>query len=846
MYDNNGCNQTITGQTNTITIKATQTPTITCGNSTTTSVSYNWTACSGVTDYSISTNDGSGPQAAANQSILNYTLNGVTPGGAATITVTPNGTGCYSAATLSCTANNCPSPTIDTHPIPSTKCTGESTSFNIAQTGGATIQWQVSTNGGTTYTNISPSTIYSGETGLTLTISDVSGLTGNLYRAKVTEAGGLCSITSNPALLTVNGLPTAVITGTTAICSGKSTDLTVTLTGTAPWNYSYSDGTSTIVKNAISTSPSKITVTPSLTTTYTLMSVSDAYCTGTYNGSAVITIKSIPVATPISDSTLCHKTNKATIAFISTPTGASFDWTNTDASIGLASSGTGDINKFEVQNTTASPITNTIVATPTLAGCVGLPIQFHLTINPFLTTKITATDSTMTSISFKWDPVSGATSYDVSEAVKSNGTAANTFTSVSLPTPLSTTYTHGGLTMGDKVTLQVNPKGAIGTCYLPAMLTAMTDSCRKASILTQPKSVSKCITGTASFTFTAKGNDSISGVQWQVSQDGTTWNNISNSPPYTGVNTTSLSISDLTGLNGNKYRASVLGTINACEIFTNVVDLNVFAVPVANFSMNKETGCAPLNVTFTNTSGYSDATITWEFGDGTSLTKNVDNDFDETHIFQLADSFNISLIVNRNGCSDTLTQKVRVKSPAIAKFIADKTSLPLLDPSIQLTNLSSSNSIIYKWTFDDNSPISTLKNPKHVFDATPGDHMITLYTSSINSFSDTSCTDMYQQKITILDDVIYYIPNTFTPNGDEVNNTFQPVFYSGFDPQHYYFSIYNRWGELIFESYNPSYGWDGTYGNKIVETATYVWKVQFKEKQTEKEHIKTGYLNLIK
>ncbi len=844
--DNNGCSQNITGQNNTITIKAKETPSLTCGTSTTSSVSFNWTACNGVTDYSISTDIGTGPQAGANQTLLNYTLNGVTSGANGSITVTPNGTGCYSSATLSCTANNCPSPTIDSHPTPLTKCTGENASFTITQTGGSTFQWEVSSNGGTSYTAITPSSIYSGETSLTLTISDVTGLTGNLYRVKVTEAGGTCSIFSNPAKLTVNLLPTATLTGTTAICNGKTTDLSVALTGKAPWNISYSDGTTTSTKTNILSSPTLITVSPTLNTTYSLLSVTDANCTGTFSGTAVITVNQIPVITPISDSTLCHKSNKATVVFSSTPTGATFDWTNTDVSIGLGASGTGSISKFEVQNITNSPITNKIEVTPTLAGCVGSPIQFHLTINPFLTTKITTTDSSMTSISFKWDTVSGATSYEVSDAVNSNGSAANTFIAVSLPTPLTTNYTHGGLTMGDKVTLKVNPKGATGTCYLPAFLSAMTDICKKATILTQPKTVSKCITGNANFTFTAKGNDSISGIQWQTSKDGINWNNINNTSPYSGVTTFSLGISDLTGLNGSKYRASVLGTINSCEIFTNIVDLNVFDVPKAKFMIDKVTGCAPLQVTFTNNSGYNDASITWEFGDGTSLTKNVDNNLDEKHTYQLADSFNVSLIVNRNGCSDTLTQKVKVKSPAIAKFMVDNTTIPLLDPMIHLTNLSSSNSVIYKWTFDDNSPISTLKNPKHVFDAVPGDHVITLYASSINSFSDTSCISVFQQKITISNELIYYIPNTFTPNGDELNNTFQPVFYSDFDPQHFYFSIYNRWGELIFESYNPSYGWDGTYGNKIAETGTYVWKVQFKRKQTEEEHIQTGYLNLIR
>ncbi len=843
--DNNGCTKNITGQSNKVTIKAIEKPTITCGNSTTSSITYNWTACTGVTDYSISTNDGTGVKTATNQTGLSFTLTGVTSGSSAKITVTPNGTGCYTADTLTCIAKNCPSPTIDSQPTSVTKCAKENTTFTIAQTGGATIQWQVSTNGGSTFSDVVASSIYSGEKTIALTISDVSGLTGNVYKAKVTEAGGTCFVISNPATLTVNVLPTATISGTTAICAGKSTDLNVVLTGTGPWNYSYSDGTNSTPLTNISSSPSTITISPTLLTTYTLVSVTDANCTGTFSGNAIITVNPIPVATAISDSTLCHKAKKAAILFESTPSGATFNWKNIDNSINLANTGNGNIAAFEVHNTTSTPITSTITATPTLANCIGSPITFRLTINPINTTKITATDSTMSSICFKWDPVSSATSYDVTEAVNS-GATNNPFSPVVLASALATTYTKNGLNMRDKVTLNIVPKGAVGTCFLPASLTAMTDTCRKATITTQPVSTGNCITGTASFSFVAKGNENISGIQWQGSKDGVNWSNIANSTPYSGSTTSTLSISNLNGLNGYKYRASILGTLNACEIYTDIVELTVYPIPTAHFMMDKATGCAPLNVTFTDNSGYNDATITWDFGDGTSLTKKVDTDLTETHTFQLADSFNISLIVNRNGCLDTITQKVNVVSPAVAKFVSDKTTLPLLDSKVQLTNLSSANSVIYKWTFDDNSSVITSKNPNHEFDAVPGEYIITLYASSINSFSDTTCVDTYKQKITILDDVIYYIPNTFTPNGDELNNTFQPIFYSGFDPQNYYFVIYNRWGEIVFESFNSAYGWDGTYNNKIVATGTYVWKVQFKEKQTEIEHVKTGHLNLIK
>ena len=94
--------------------------------------------------------------------------------------------------------------------------------------------------------------------------------------------------------------------------------------------------------------------------------------------------------------------------------------------------------------------------------------------------------------------------------------------------------------------------------------------------------------------------------------------------------------------------------------------------------------------------------------------------------------------------------------------------------------------------------------------------------------------------------LILFIPNTFTPNSDEFNNVFKPVFTSGFDPYSYSFYIYNRWGELLFESHDAQIGWDGTYGNKIIESETFIWKLEFKEKLKDIYQIKSGHVNIIR
>ena len=93
---------------------------------------------------------------------------------------------------------------------------------------------------------------------------------------------------------------------------------------------------------------------------------------------------------------------------------------------------------------------------------------------------------------------------------------------------------------------------------------------------------------------------------------------------------------------------------------------------------------------------------------------------------------------------------------------------------------------------------------------------------------------------------IFYIPNAFTPNGDERNNTFRPIITSGVDIYNYSFVIYNRWGQIIWESYNPNIGWDGIYDNVICQNGVYNWKLKFKTPKVDNIKEFFGNLTIIR
>jgi len=267
-------------------------------------------------------------------------------------------------------------------------------------------------------------------------------------------------------------------------------------------------------------------------------------------------------------------------------------------------------------------------------------------------------------------------------------------------------------------------------------------------------------------------------------------------------------------------------------------DVTINPLPNVSFTGAAQ-GCEPLVVEFTNTSAPVGQNCVWDFGNGVSVNGcgNVSATYD-------AGIYDVSLTVTTaEGCASSLTEPsfVEVYQLPVANFSFAPQEITVENTEVQFTN-SSVTATDYDWDFADNSAISNVQDPLHMFpEGIAEEYLVTLW--AYNGV----CEDSIQQLVIIKDVILFYVPNIFTPDGDDFNETFKPVFTSGFDKFDYHLTIFNRWGEIIFESYDAEYGWDGHHGDGgLVKDGTYIWQIQFGETMSDKQHTHRGHVTVLK
>jgi gliding motility-associated-like protein len=274
------------------------------------------------------------------------------------------------------------------------------------------------------------------------------------------------------------------------------------------------------------------------------------------------------------------------------------------------------------------------------------------------------------------------------------------------------------------------------------------------------------------------------------------------------------------------YTISLIANSGYCIDTLKQVVTILPPVPDASFT-GTFTGCNPLTATFINNSQFA-SNYFWEFGDGNDSTTTSGGNM--THTYTTPGTYSVKLKITGPGGSDSLklTNNIIVRPTPTANFTANPLSLIIPESEVTFTN-TSVGATNYVWYFGDGDT-SHAKNPKHTYEE-QNDYQVTLIAA--NSFG---CKDTFKLPNLIRVSAVgnIEVPNAFTPStlGPSNDGYFDPSSLKNdiFHPvltgiKTYQLRIYNRWGEMVFETTNQKVGWDGYYNGKLCQQEIYIWKI---------------------
>ncbi|WP_343636564.1 PKD domain-containing protein [Fluviicola sp.] len=739
------------------------------------------------------------------------------PASTTTYTVTGNTAGCTSNATVTVTVAP-----ITVGVTPSTTiCSGASTT--LTATGATNYTW-------------SPATGLSSTTGATVTANPTTTTTYT-----VTGTTGSCSATATTTV-TVTPL-NLTVSPNASICSGAST----TLTAGGASSYSWSPATGLSASTGAS-----VTATPASTTTYTVTGTNGS-CTATQT----VTVTVTPLALTVSpNASIC--TGGSTVLTASGAT--NYSWS---PSTGLSST-TG-------ASVTASPTTTTTYTVSGTSGSCTASLPVTVTVTPVVvsvspntsicsgaSTTLTASGAT----NYSWSPSTGLSSA-TGASVTANPTVTTTYTvtgttgscsataSMTLtvnPVPTVSATNNGPLCEGG--TMQLQATSLPGTNYSwsgPNGFSAGTQNGSIPSVTvsaggtyTVTTSLNGCTSSTTTDVVVNSGQvpvitpagpfcEAAANTMLSASISGGTWS---------GDGIVDATTGEFSPTQAGAGSHSITYTVTSGCATPATSSILINPMPVVQISTLRSSGCVPFSTYIVDESNPS-GSVTWNFGDGSPNSNQLDS---VNHTFNSAGCYDITVTsTSQAGCATTtlFPSFICALPNAVAAFSVNDPVHGLMNPEFHTFN-TSSNASVYSWDFGDGE-MSNLFNPSHTYTEDAGNYVITLIANNAGN-----CPDTAKVTVTIQEELVYYVPNTFTPDGDEFNNVFTPVFTSGFDPFNYTLTIYNRWGETLFESNDTQYGWDGTYNGELCKAGVYTWTVRFKSSGSDKKNTKTGHIQLLR
>lgn len=706
---------------------------------------------------------------------------------------------------------------------------------------------------GTAYANQNggqPPYTYSWSNGATT--DTPTGLAPGTYTVTVTTANG-CTNTGSVTIIQPASPVSYTTAQTNVLCNGMSTgSATVTVAGgvgpyTYAWNTSPAQTTATAsglpagAYNAIITdangcttaSPASVTITQPTALTANGMVVSNVSCYGFNDGFATVGASG--------------GTGMYSYTWMTTPNQF------TQSVTGLAP-GNYFVTVTDANNCIANSFVTITEPTPLTLSAAAFPITCNGANNG--QTIVIPAGGTPT-YHYQWLPSGGtgasatglgAGSYTIT-VNDDNGCTINSVLTVTQPAPVVVTAS-GATTicLGQNTPLSATATGGTGayTYNWPGLGAGATHVVTPASPSTYSVTATDANGCTSTIATVAINVTSLTAANLTVSGAASIcFGNTANiSSSVGGGNTGPVTVTWSSGLgSGNgPFAVSPASTTtytvtatDACGNFvTNTVPVVVHPLPVIDITPQSATACNEVVMSFIdNSTTNAGASYYWEFGDG-----NVSSAVNPTHTYGSTGTYNMIVTVTSTfGCVNTATttNTAIVNQGSHADFSATAMDGTTISPQYNFYN-ASSNAASYVWHFGDGSS-SNLTDPKHTY-ASQGVYTVTLYT-----YSSAGCVDSTTREIEIKPLFTIYIPNAFTPDSDGMNDQFMP---KGAEISEFKMMIFDRWGELIFETENLQEGWDGTAnnGSKTSQTGVYVYKIVVRDFE-QRFHDYTGHVTLL-
>ncbi|MES2398178.1 MAG: PKD domain-containing protein, partial [Bacteroidota bacterium] len=638
-----------------------------------------------------------------------------------------------------------------------------------------------------------------------------------------------CSqIETGTATVIINPSSTATITGTTEVCEGGTPPVItfVGANGMAPYTFTYAINGVTLPPVTSIGNSAQVAVPTSVagTFTYALVSMIDAsssICSQVQTGSAIVTVNPLPTATITGDTGVCKNSVEPTITFTGT-NGISpytFTYTVNNGANQTISTTNGNSITLSVPTGIVGTFTYDLISVMESGLTTCFQTQTGnavVIINPLPQADFGFTDVCLNQI----------LNFNESSTV-SSGTTTVWLWDFGDNSPLGTTQNPGYLYANS------------GT-YNVSLITTTNNGCNDTiakNIVVHPLpdpmfySASVCDGSSAYFNdqSTIPTTDTLQSWKWNFGD---------NSP----VSTDQFASHLYAGPGSTLVQLVVVSNFGCVDSITKTAVVN--PNPVVNFTANDTVGCELLCVYFMDASSVltgENAGWTWNVGDGSQpgANSNYEHCFANDSVFAPA-TFDITLTVTSDsGCVSTLSKNnyITVYPNPEANFSAMPDTVAIIDPIISILD-ASTGADFWNWDFGD-LETATLYNPSpHTYSNT-GDYIITLVTS--NQYG---CVDTTSRTIYVEPDFVFYIPNAFTPNGDEINDTF---FGKGIGIIEFEMMIFDRWGNLIFFSDDINKPWDGkaNNGTELAQMDVYVYSIRLLDIRLKK-HKYRGNVTLVK